>query len=111
MHGGDDVIQGEETEDKLETVNSEESENRSEVPESVQMFDLDTLNQPRPKRKRRQHEKSQHRNNRRAEKGRGSRQADRKGRSAPCTTTTPKLIMPDRSRSASEAWSQEESEP
>ena len=53
-HGGVDTIKGEKTEEELETTNSEESENRSEVAESVQMFDSDTLNQPRPKRKRKQ---------------------------------------------------------
>ena len=79
MHGGDDAIEGEKTEDELETANSDESENRSEVADSVRMFDSDTLNQPRPKWKRRKQEKRQYRNNRRAEKGRGSRQDDRKG--------------------------------
>ena len=82
MHEGDDAIEGEKTEDKLETANSDESKNRTEGAESVRMFDSDTLNQPRPKRKRRQQEKRQHRNNRRADKGRVSRQADQKGRSA-----------------------------
>ena len=67
IHRGDDAIKG---------------ENRSEEAESVRMFDSDTLNQPRPKRKRRQQEKCQHRDSRRADKGRVSRQADRKGRSA-----------------------------
>ena len=81
-HWGDDAIEGEKTEDELETANLDESENRSEQAESVRMFDSDTLSQPRPKRKRRQQEKRQHRNNRRAGKGRVSRQADRKGRSA-----------------------------
>ena len=57
MHGGDDAIKGKEIEDELETANSDESENRSEEAESVQMFDSDTLNQPRPKRKRRQQDK------------------------------------------------------
>ena len=51
---GDDAIKGEKTEDELETANSDESENQSEGAESVRMFDSDTLNQPRPKRKRRQ---------------------------------------------------------
>ena len=60
-HGGDDAIKGEKTKDKLETTNSDESEDRSEVAESVQMFDSDTLNQPRPKRKRRQQKKRQYR--------------------------------------------------
>ena len=81
-HGGDDAIKGEKTEDELETANSDESKNRSEEAESVGMFDLDTLNQPRTKRKRRQQEKRQHRNNRRAEKGHVSRQTDQKGQSA-----------------------------
>ena len=53
-HGEDDAIEGEKTDsDELETSNSDESENRSEVAESVRMFDSNTLNQPRPKRKRR----------------------------------------------------------
>ena len=82
MHWGKDAIEGEKTEDELETANSNKSENRSEEAESVRMFDSDTLNQPRPKRKRRQQEKRQHRDNRRAGKGHVSKQADRKGRSA-----------------------------
>ena len=82
MHRGDDAIKGEKTEDELETVNSDESENRSEIAESVRMFDSDMLNQPRPKPKRRQQEKRQHRYSRRGGKGCVSRQADRKGRSA-----------------------------
>ena len=85
-HGGDDAVKGEKTGDELETANSDESsdesENRSEVTELVRMFDSDTLNQLRAKRKRRQQEKRQHRDNKGAVKGRGSRQADRKGRSA-----------------------------
>ena len=82
MHRGDEAIKGEKTEDELETANSDGSENRSEVAKSVRMFHLDTLNQPRPKRKRRQQEKRQHHNNRRADKGCVIRQADRKCRSA-----------------------------
>ena len=82
MHWGDDAIEGKKTEDELETGKSDESENRSEVAESVWMFDSDTLNQPRPMRKRRQQEKRQHRNSKRAGKGSVRRQADRKGRSA-----------------------------
>ena len=54
MHGEDDAIEGEKTEDELETDNSDKSQNRSEEAELVQMFDSDTLNQPRPKRKKRQ---------------------------------------------------------
>ena len=54
MHWGKDAIEGEKTEDELETANSDERENRSEVAESVRMFDSDKLNQPRPKPKRRQ---------------------------------------------------------
>ena len=50
---GDEAIKGEKIEDELETVNSDESENRSEDAESVRMFDLDTPNQSRAKRKRR----------------------------------------------------------
>ena len=82
-HGGDDAIKGEKTEDELETANSDESENRSKVAESVRMFDSDTLNQPRAKWKRRQQRRHQHRDNKGADKkGRVSRQADRKGRGA-----------------------------
>ena len=50
--GRDDAIKGEKNEDELETVNSDESENRSNEAESVQMFNLDTLYQRRTKRKR-----------------------------------------------------------
>ena len=52
MHGGDDAIKGDKTEDELETANSDESENQSEVAESVRMFDSDTPDQPRAKRRR-----------------------------------------------------------
>ena len=82
MHWRDDAMEGKETEDELEIANSDESKNRSEEAESVRMFDSDTLNQPRPKRKRRQQEKCQHHDSRRAGKGHVSRQADRKGRTA-----------------------------
>ena len=51
MHEGDDAIEGEKIEDKWEVANWDESENRSEEAESVRMFDSDTLNQPRPKRR------------------------------------------------------------
>ena len=37
MHGGDDAIMVEKTEDELETANSDESENRSEIAESVRI--------------------------------------------------------------------------
>ena len=43
-YGGDETIKGEKTKDEFETANSEESENRSEEAESVQMFDSDTPN-------------------------------------------------------------------
>ena len=43
MHRGDDAIEGVKTEDELEIANSDESENRSDVAESVRMFDSDTL--------------------------------------------------------------------
>ena len=66
----------------METAYSDESENRSEEAESVQMFDSDTPDQPTAKRRRRQQEKRQHRNSKGAVKGRVIRQADRKGRSA-----------------------------
>ena len=61
---------------------SESPIEQSEVAESVQMFDSDTLNQPRSKLKRRQQEKRQHRDNKGVVKGLGSKQADRKGRNA-----------------------------
>ena len=51
---GDDAIEDEKTEDELETANLDKTKKRSEQDESVRMFDSDTLNQPRPKRKRRQ---------------------------------------------------------
>ena len=86
MHWGDDAIKGERTEDELETTNSDESENQSEVAELVRMFDSDKLNQPRSKRMTRQQEKCQHRNNKRADKGHVSRQDDRKGRSVQSRT-------------------------
>ena len=76
-----DVVKDLKIEDELVTANSDKSEDESETVDSVRMFDSDTLNQPRPKRKRRQQEKRQHRNSRRADKGRVSRHADRKGRS------------------------------
>ena len=81
-HGGDDAIMGEKTEDKFETANLDERENRSEVAESVRMFDSDTPDQPRAKRRRRQQEKRQHRNSKGDVKGHVSREADRKGQSA-----------------------------
>ena len=49
---------GVETEDELETANSE-SEDRSEKAESDRRFDSDALNQPRPKRIKRQQRKRQ----------------------------------------------------
>ena len=79
--GGDEAIKGEKTEDELETANSNERENRSKEAESVRMFDSDTRNQPRAKRKRGQQKKRQHRDNKGAEKGHVSRQADQKGQS------------------------------
>ena len=85
-HGGDDAIKGEKTEDELETANSDENENRSEVAESVRMFDSERPDQPRAKRRRRQEEKRHHRNNKGAVKGRVSKQADRKSRSAQSRT-------------------------
>ena len=66
----------------METAKSDESANRSEEAELVQMFDSDTPNQLTAKRKRRQRKKRQYRNSKGAEKGRMSRQADRKGRGA-----------------------------
>ena len=75
-HGGDDTIKGEKTEGQMETTNSDESEKRSEVAESVRMFGSDTPDQPRAKRRRRQQEKCQHRTSKGVVKGRVSRQAD-----------------------------------
>ena len=73
--------EGEKTDDELETANSE-SEDRSEKVESDRRFDSDTLNQPRPKRIKRQQKVRQRRGSKDAEKGRMSGQADQKGRSA-----------------------------
>ena len=81
-HGEEEAIKGEKTEDELETANWDESENRSEEDESVRMFDSDTPNQSRAKRKRRQQKKRQHHDSKGAEKGCVSRQADRKGQGA-----------------------------
>ena len=44
IHRGDDAIEGEKTEDELETANSGKCEYRSEEADSVRMFDSDTLN-------------------------------------------------------------------
>ena len=63
---------GEMTPSRVETANSDERENKSEV----------ALKQPRPMQKRRQQKKRQYRDNEGAEKGSVSRQADHKGRSA-----------------------------
>ena len=49
LHGGDEAKKGEKTEDKLETANSDESENRSEETDSVRMFGSETPNQPNAK--------------------------------------------------------------
>ena len=76
-HGGDEANKGEKTKDALETVNSNESGNRSEEANSVLMFDSETANQLKAKRKKMQQNKRQH--SKGVEKGRTSRQADRKG--------------------------------
>ena len=47
------VVKGLQTKDDLETANSDESENRSEEADSVQMFDSETLNQLKAKQKNR----------------------------------------------------------
>ena len=68
--------------DELETANSDKSGDKSEIADSVQMFDSETLNQLKAKRKEAHHKKHQHRNRKGTEKGRTSRQADGKGRGA-----------------------------
>ena len=60
-HGVDKAIKGKKTEDKLETTNSVESENRSEEANSVLMFDSETPNQLKAMRRKSQRMKSQHR--------------------------------------------------
>ena len=81
-HRRDEANKGEKTKDDLETTNSDESENRSEKADSVQMFDSETLNQLKAKRKKRQQKRRQHYDSKGAEKGCTSRQANRKGRGA-----------------------------
>ena len=92
-HGGDEANKGEKaktetwynvvkavkTKDELEIANSNESGNRSEAANSVRMFDSGTPNQLKAKRKKGQQKRHQHRDNKGAEKGRTSRQADQKG--------------------------------
>jgi hypothetical protein len=56
-----------------------DSKSRSEKAESDPRFDSDMLNQPRPKRTRRTQRKRQRHDNKEAEKGRVSEQADQKG--------------------------------
>ena len=71
-----DVVKGLGIEDELETTNSIESEIESE------MFDSDSPNQLRAKRRKGQRSMHLHCNSKRAEKGQRSRQADQEGRSA-----------------------------
>ena len=73
------MIKGLKTEDELETTNSEESGIESETPDSVGMFDSETLNQLKAKRRKGQRKRRQHRDSKGAEKGRTSKQAARKG--------------------------------
>ena len=77
-----DVVKGLKTKDELETTNLDESENRSEEADSVQMFDLETPNQLKAKWKKGQHKRRQHCDNKGAGKGHTSRQVDRKGQGA-----------------------------
>ena len=79
--GGDEANKGQKTKDELETTNSVEREIESDMFDSIGMFDSDTPNQLRAKRRKGQRRTRQHHNNERAVKGRVSRQADRKGRS------------------------------
>ena len=96
MHGGDDAIMVEKTEDELETASSDESENRSEIAESVRMFDSDRPDQPRAKRRR----------NTTGEAPTPQQQGSCEG---PCEQTSrpegSKRAESNRSRSASKAWS------
>ena len=69
-------------EDELETANSDKSGDELETTDSVRMFDLETMNQLKAKRKKGQQKKRQHRDNKGSRKDRMSRQDERKGRGA-----------------------------
>ena len=71
-----DVVKALKTKDELQTTNLDESENRSEEADSVQMFDLETPNQLKAKWRKGRWKRYQYRDNKVAEKGRMSRQAD-----------------------------------
>ena len=77
-----DVVKGLKTKDELETTHSDESRNRSEAADLVRMFDSETPNQLKAKRKKGKQKRRQYRDNNEDGKGRISRQADRKGRGA-----------------------------
>ena len=81
-HWGDEANKGENAkiEEELETANSDKSEDESNTANSVRMFDSETPNQLKAKRKKGQQKRHQHRDSKEAGKGRTSRQADRKDR-------------------------------
>ena len=66
-------------ENELETANSNKSWNRSEIAYSVEQFDSNESNHMEAKRIKRQPKKRQHGDNKGADEGLKSRQADRKG--------------------------------
>ena len=78
-HGGDEASKGERPKTSWRQPTRTNSENRSEEAESFRKFDSDTPNQLKAMRRKRQRKTHQHRDNKGAEKGRMSRQADRKG--------------------------------
>ena len=71
-----DVVKGLKIEYELETTNSDKSRDKLEIVDSVWMFDSETPNQLRAKRKKGQQKRRQHRDNKEAGKGRTSIQAD-----------------------------------
>ena len=75
-------MKGLKIEHEFETANSDKSEHESETVDSVQMFDSETPNQLKAKRKEGQQKRRQHREIKGDGIGRPSRQGDRKGRNA-----------------------------
>ena len=74
-----DVVKGLKTEDELETTNSDEGRNDSRTADLVQTFDSEMPNRLKAKQKKGQRKRRQYLDNKGAEKGRTSRQANRKG--------------------------------
>ena len=66
----------------METANSDKSGDELETTDSVRMFDLETMNQLKARRKKGKQKKRQHRDNKGSRKDRMSRQDERKGRGA-----------------------------